>query len=585
MRRPLVRGISMLFLAVGTLAACQAADEQGERGISSRQQAQTAETDARAASVSIGSGAMDHSRSIDTAPTTASPPPVATQQHPHAACPIQKRWRADWPELLTAKQAEKDNEDAELALRPLPEPTPVSGERLRKQQQFINAMAGKWAQINALTPGDREQAYADLKQAMLAPASSQAVAQLNGMATTAGVEHAIAASYIYQMQYSLVPNQAYTIETLNLSPGADTVINVQADDHVSNAFVDGNDDCGTRLSGCTGPRSYLTIAPSTSWRIVYIIVRDYSQGGSVGTATLRITQGTNTPTDYAISFTGGYHKNLSSYPAGTHFLTTEELDGTHDTILLVTVGNAANGVAHDDDNGIQLMSSVHALSACPYNCQVIVASYYSGAEATNLIWDGDADDPSLNCDTDGLSDTLENVIGSDPCKNDTDEDGISDWDEMVGVDYAYTNYNLLRFTMYGANPTVPDLFLEADWAECVPSGPGDASCETQYAQSDPDKWRLSAEDAEQIASHYFGPSVSVHIDNAIGQAPDPSNPNRYVYNFWRGAERRSEAWSGNRCQFLSPERVGYFHGARLRGTGGGETESIRGHVLTLAIWR
>ena len=116
-------------------------------------------------------------------------------------------------------------------------------------------------------------------------------------AGTAGRQKGRDVTPIYMLPYTLLANTGYVIETTNLSAGADTVLHVN--ERVTGAFIDGNDDCGTRLPGCQGLRSYVSIPPASTDRLVWIMVRSY--GAYYGEATLTISPGTQ----YQISFTGG----------------------------------------------------------------------------------------------------------------------------------------------------------------------------------------------------------------------------------------------------------------------------------------
>lgn len=366
----------------------------------------------------------------------------------------------------------------------------------------------------------------------------------------AGVENGRYAGRIYVLQSILLANQSYTIETLNLSTGADTVLHVQS--RPSGEYLDGNDDCGSRLAGCTGYRSYLTIPSSSTTRNVWIIVRGYGPS-SGGTGTLRITPAGSTPINFPISFTGGYKKTFSTIRAAAHFRTVEELGGLSDTVLLVTSQRADRVAAFDDDNGVGNMSWAHLNEFCGSSCSVIVGGY-GNEGTTTLIWDEDAD--YVDYDHDGLSDTLEGVIGTDPWEIDTDMDGIEDAEELVGVDVPS---NLLRFPMYGTNPLVRDLFVEADWKKCVPSGINDHTCDSMKKPADPDAWQMTGDMAVQV-DQYLGSDVSVRIDTGLDNT---NSSTKSIYNNWKGASQRPESWTGDKCQFLSPDRVGYFHGARL----------------------
>lgn len=420
---------------------------------------------------------------------------------------------------------------------------------------------------------ERELAYGALKDAMLQPAAdlqdSQPAAtlqglqgaQLNGITPAAGVEHGANMQYIYRGHFTIPANQSYTVETLDDS--IDTVINIQ--DYSTGEFVDGNDNCGTRLAGCTGYRSYLKIAPASTAREVWIIVRDYWPHTGTLYDTLRITIGGGPATDYSIQFTGGYHKSLTSFPSSSHFYTVEELGGTHDTVMLLTSGSAAHGIALDDDSGVGYMSTIHAPAACSSVCYVVVGAYsaYQEGSAT-FVWDENADNPSDNSDIDGLSDTLEGVIGTSPYGDDSDGDGINDDEELLGVEDTQDAYGqLLRFPMYGANPTYPDIFIEADWPECV-FDPNDLTkCGDPYNQ---DYWQMTANAAVESQELFFFELAQLHFDTGV---PNTDPGTKFIYNDWGGATRHSGLKSEDICDWLSPGRVGYFHGVRTGGGAGG----------------
>lgn len=199
----------------------------------------------------------------------------------------------------------------------------------------------------------------------------------------------------------------------------------------------------------------MTIAPEPFSRYLTIIVRAYSSA-SGGTATLRITPTGGTPDDYPIQFSSGYKRSFSSFRSGSHFFTVQEQGGASDTILLVTSGSTSRAIAFDDDDGIGLMSWVHVDEACSQQCSVLVGSNPpSGIGTATFIWDEDIHDPTRNCDSDGMSDALELAIGTNRCKNDTDDDGIDDGAEVMGIDGA--DWKLLRFPYFGADPLTPDV--------------------------------------------------------------------------------------------------------------------------------
>lgn len=372
------------------------------------------------------------------------------------------------------------------------------------------------------------------------------------VAGTAGREKGRDVSTVYNFHHTLQAGTVYTIETVNLAPGADTVLHVQ--DAATGAFVDGNDDCGTRLPGCPGLRSWVRIDADPSLRNVWVIVRNYSSTSNVYSATLRITPQGGQPTDEQISFSSGYKREFSTYRDGTHFLTVEEPGGFSDSVMLAISGYAWRGIKLNDDSGVDRMSWIHVPEACTSYCTAVVFPYHfnSGGKVT-FIWDEDVHDPA--CDSDGMSAAMEAALGTDPCLEDTDSDAISDAAEVGGIDVSPP---LLKFPLYGAEPLVKDVFLEADWLQCTVPPP---TC------PDIDYYRLAGDGALDVAARY-APDVKVHIDT--GEAN--SNPATwYTYGAWGGATRHTDN-SGGKCSWLEPVRVGYFHAGRLWGFGGGQSQ-------------
>lgn len=389
------------------------------------------------------------------------------------------------------------------------------------------------------------------------------------LAGSGGLQKGIRATHIFSRAITLQANRSYTIETLNLSSGADTVLHVQT--RSAGDYLDGNDDCSTRLAGCSGFRSYVSIPASNVLRNVWVIVRSYgSQSG--GTATLRITPSGLAAQDSNIDFRLGYKKSFTAFRASSHFFSVEERGGSRDTVLLVTSGATSRAIAFDDDDGVQNMSWVHVNEACSSNCAVFVGALSnSTAGTTSFMWDEDIHTPGASCDADGMSDALEMALGTQPCDDDTDDDGISDGVEVMGVDASPF---LLKMPMYGADPLYPDLFLEADWRACVPANMDDWTCGDPSAY-DVDKYQLPADRAMTVASTYYGPDVRLHFD--IGRSNDDPATWR-TWGDWGGATRYFNP-SDDKCDQLSPSRFGYFHGVRINSNGGGGQANLGGSCL------
>ena len=133
---------------------------------------------------------------------------------------------------------------------------------------------------------------------------------------------------------------------------------------------------------------------------------------------------------------------------------------------------------------------------------------------------------------------------------DSDSDGIPDDIELAGV----PGDDRLDFPAYGADPAVPDVFVQMDWETCDPvveyCGPNNTF----------DQHQLSAAATVRLAE-YFAPEVALHVDNGVAGS-----------GAWGGAHRLPRGQ-----QNCSPDtlgtRFGYFHrgvSSAIGGGGGGD---------------
>ncbi|OIP39531.1 MAG: hypothetical protein AUK47_09910 [Deltaproteobacteria bacterium CG2_30_63_29] len=256
-----------------------------------------------------------------------------------------------------------------------------------------------------------------------------------------------------------------------------------------------------------------------------------------------------------------------TYPQSSHFFTVEEQGGSDNTVILALSGAPAHASAYDDDDGVGLMSWIHTPAACTSYCKVLVGvRWYTEGSAT-FMWDEDIH--YNDSDGDGASNALEAALTTDPYSVDTDEDGLGDMAETMGVDTAD---GLLRLPYYGADAKQPDVFVEADWLACDINNPLNVC---GLAPGDPDRYRFKSTWAWSVGSIYYDPDYSmpadhehlVHTHVDIGL----SSSSHTRYGAWGGATRQAEN-TKNKCEWGSDSRSGYFHFARIFEDGGQSIE-------------
>ena len=147
---------------------------------------------------------------------------------------------------------------------------------------------------------------------------------------------------------------------------------------------------------------------------------------------------------------------------------------------------------------------------------------------------------------------------------DTDGDGIPDDAELTGV----PDEALLDFPAYGADPDVPDVFVQADWVGCNPltefCGPNNSL----------DFYQVTSRVAAEWAS-FYQPDFAIHIDNGV----DPTDPAlASVHGAWGGAHRLPPGPQECNASSLGP-RYGYFHRSSHIGYGGGGQGRTRGYCF------
>ncbi len=174
--------------------------------------------------------------------------------------------------------------------------------------------------------------------------------------------------------------------------------------------------------------------------------------------------------------------------AGTDFRRADSnQDGTVDitdpivTLGFLFLGNPAPGCLDaadsNDDEEVDLSDPVHTLS------HLFLGGDAPPDPGTSTCGPDPTDETTiaLDCqvynacvqtdtDNDGLTDFFEGVIGTNPANDDTDGDNFSDGEEVLPTGVPGCNGGALNINTLGADPTVPDIFVEIDFM--VQPGPG-----------------------------------------------------------------------------------------------------------------
>ncbi len=319
------------------------------------------------------------------------------------------------------------------------------------------------------------------------------------------------ATYVYRASFYLQAGQAYMFETKNLSPGGDTVMHLWST--TDSAQVAWNDDF-------EGLASRIIYTPASGKTGTYLlVVRSYSTG-SRGSCEIWFQS-----QFYATTTFAGWQLEGGKELRDTH--ETVLLDGgATDTFLYLLDGSGAQLLRMDDDSGVGLASKI-SLDTVPLaeKPKTIVSLYMPEANDLTriLVNDAGADqdgdglgvaferyvctcDSKLNepfyCPWTGTTLNCANIVGH---AKDTDNDGLEDRWEIVGIDDASHPQPLIK---WGAHALHKDVFVECDRKEGVPKMPSAVASQIATIYNKPGS-------ASSLANWDGTSGVKVHVDIGV----------------------------------------------------------------------
>ena len=297
-------------------------------------------------------------------------------------------------------------------------------------------------------------------------------------------------SRIYRTSFYLYSGYNYTFRTYS---NADTVVHIL---NSSNSQVAYNDDCGAYCDGSQGAlNSTVNFTPATSG-YYYGVLRNYQSGVIGATATIKAYLNGSliqTQTDRPV---GGYKISIDSWssfqndflgferhfynPYFYYFNSSKEATGgaEGDDTVMYLMSNYTNITDYDDDSGAKWSAKIVKLagSSCNSGCYVLGGAYpstdFSEGNA-RMIMDYYITycslDVNLNCiagtlrpysvqdtDLDGISNSLESIMGTSSWSRDTDVDGLNDYLEAYGLGDILLPWE-------GSSPVEQDIFAEVDY--------------------------------------------------------------------------------------------------------------------------
>jgi hypothetical protein len=338
------------------------------------------------------------------------------------------------------------------------------------------------------------------------------------------------ATPVYLRNWTLQAGHEYVLETRHLSAGGDTVLYLlQAGRQVA-----ASDDRSAKDAS-----SSIRFTPAETGDYT-VLVRAYDDA-SAGTCDLFIDGQIN---EQGLQFGGSVVP--WNWRPGDQFQTAH-LPSTYarpvDTVVFAFDGLKL--VGWNDDGGIRGCSRLELTATSQgSSSHILVGSMSQAPEDADwvMLYRNALSGP--DSDGDGLADSLERSLGTDPYSIDTDGDGLRDDWEIFGVHTPYGDEDLPSDAGIGINsrkgsdPRVKDLFLEIDWM----AGPN----------SEPDLYR-PLDSSLELVTRQFWDSGGVVRHIVLGQMGTRSDRGGQLLAYQAGFDQTgTEPLSLESC-FGSPD--------------------------------
>jgi len=393
----------------------------------------------------------------------------------------------------------------------------------------------------------------------------------------AQVYPAVPAARIVTVKLNLQPATRYEWSASVTSGNANTVVHLVQNGHdLIRGFSPSSNNTTLRFRSFYGGPATLVIRASQGSGTINVTQR--SGFWSLGPAIPLASGGRLMASYLAVTSGADIFYETAQAPGGITDPVLYALDGS---------GDFAHIIASDEDSGVGNNASLSHPGVSFLMLGTENPSDFCSpgqAQCTDMntahIYENDRYNDS---DNDGLGDDLEAALGTCPdhypsaCTipgaepelvantRDTDGDGLSDGDEVFGVDDSAHPQYLSR---WGADPMHKDVFVEVDRRDPASSQPTFSA-----AQYDLVSLAYGGGDALDLRNPDGLPGINVHVDAGVDPTAEElaANPS-YLTAFgdWGGfsAVPGSQSYKTAADTFMDPVRHGVFHyGLRIDGSG------------------